>query len=197
MSSGPQSLVASAASSVMSDLWSSGSGAGLKSPNVIIEKEERRKEANEENVAVDVEHAKTISTSGCGSSSGVVGSGPSKRSKQVVKRPVAIGARSQTRRSSRLSASASGGRTLRPRSVSTSARADVLRASERGKRLAQIRTRKDKDKSTKARRLKDDSGDAEGLQMSTSANGTKRVSAPFCGAFLYGSIYLVLTTWAY
>lgn len=183
-SSVPQSLVASAVLSVPLVLGSSGSGVCVESPNVIVEKEGGRREANEENVADD-EHAKIqpssdmISTSGCGSSVLVAGSGPPAISKQVVKRPVEIGARSRTRRVSKLSSSASSGRSLRPRSVSNSVstRADVLRANERGKRLAQIRARRGgrtKDQLGKSRPLEKKTGSVEGHEMSTSASELRR-----------------------
>ncbi|KAJ3568547.1 hypothetical protein NP233_g5636 [Leucocoprinus birnbaumii] len=181
-SSSSQSTVASAASSVTLELGTG--GASVNRLDVIVEKEGGKKEAGEENLADD-EHAKIqhpsemISTSDCGRSAQVAGSGPTKTSKQLVKRPVEIGARSRTRRVSKSSSSANGGRSLRPRTVSNSitTRADVLRANERGKRLAQIRTRKGgraKDQLGKSGRLEGGTGSVGSNPMSGSASDLGR-----------------------
>ncbi|KXN84975.1 hypothetical protein AN958_11820 [Leucoagaricus sp. SymC.cos] len=183
-SSHPQSLVASAASSVLSETGPPSCGVVVENSDVITEKEGGRADTNEENVA-EADHAKTrpssemISTSGCGSFAEEAGSGSPIIAKQVVKRPVETGARSRPRRSSRISSSVNGGKSARTRSASNSAsaRADVLRASERGRRLVQIRTRKEahaRDKLANSARPKKNSENVERDEGSSSASELRR-----------------------
>lgn len=188
------STIASAASSVLSEMGSFRGGTVVDSSNVIVKNEGCREEVVKENV-VDIGHAKTelsseiISTSGCGSFERVKGSGQPTSAKGPVKRRVEIGARTRMRRSSRLSSSANGGKSLRTRSISnsTSARGEVLRASERGRRIALVRARKEARGKDRQGGLTEQQNASEGL---SSANGLKSVSTlwgfvvlPFCSLF--------------
>jgi hypothetical protein len=115
------------------------------------------------------------STGGCESN---LESGKLTSAKGPLKRLSGPGTRTRVRRSNRLSSSANVGKSLQARSVSNSAstRGDVLRASERGRRLALLRTRqeaRDKKKSNKTVEHQTDSA------ASSSARGVIYVSSLF------------------
>lgn len=148
------------------------------------------REEADEGIVVDNDYAKIafssemISTGECGSHIVETGSGSAATVKKVVKGSAGNGARSRARnrKVSNTTLSVNGGRTLRPRSVSnsTSARGEVLRASERGKRLAQVRARKEarqKDKQGKLEKAEKMSGSIGGVEGSSCGNELKRVSA--------------------
>jgi len=178
-SSGQRSLAASVVAPL--DLGSVTSGACLGISDVTNENEGGRMEG----IMVDNKHAKTqrssmsISTNAKGSSARVADSGLMPIPGQVVKRPVRIGARNRTRRKLKSSSAVSGGGISRPRSNSNSvsARADVLCASKRGKRLSQVRTRKDRarDHLNKSGQLGLEMGNIEEVQTSTSVDKLRRV----------------------
>jgi len=149
-----------------------------------------REEASEGNV-VENDRAnmpfssEMMSTSECGSGIVETGSGSATTAKKVVKGSAVNGARIRTRTRRNSSLSVNGGRTLRPRSVSNSAsvREEVLRASERGRRLAQVRARKEartKDKLGKVDEAEKESGNGRGNEGSSCSNELKCVSAHGC-----------------
>ncbi|KAF9447839.1 hypothetical protein P691DRAFT_793133 [Macrolepiota fuliginosa MF-IS2] len=163
------------------------SRAAVNDLGVIKENEGVREGVHEEN-AVDIGHAKIkvtpemISTSGGGSYQVETESGLSANAKKPVKRMFGHGARDRVRRVSKTSSSANGPRSLRPRSISNSAssRAEVLHASERGRRLAQLRTRKEVRRNDKRNRPGEvglNSGDAE-EKSSTDEHKRSNVTYP-------------------
>lgn len=190
-SGGSLSTAVPTSSSAVSEMGLCSGDTTMNHPYVFAENEGDREEANEENV-VDAGHTKTelspemISTNGCGSRPTESGSGLPTNTKKVVKGSIGTGARTRARRMSKISSSVNGGRLLRPRSVSSSAsaHAEVLRASEREKRLAQVRTRKEahrRDKRGKPEEVKKGSGGHGGDEGSSTVSELGRVSALFAG----------------
>lgn len=158
-----------------------GIAAGGSDDNVHIRGD--REEVNEENI-VDKDDAKIgfssemISTGECGSHIVETGSGSAATAKKDAKGSAGARTRTRNRKVSNTSLSVNGGRALRSRSVShsTFARGEALRASERGKRFAQVRARKEackKDKEGKSDKAENMSGRMEG---SSCGNELKRVS---------------------
>jgi len=177
-SSGPQPSVASVVAPL--DLGSITSGACMGILDVTDENEGGRMEG----IMAGNKHTKTqhssmlASISADGSSAGATDSKPPPVSGQVVKRPIRIGARIRTRRKLKSSSAVSGG-ISRPRSNSNSVstRAGILCASKRGKRLSQVRTRKDRarDHLNKSGQLYHERDNVEGVQTGTSVDKLRHV----------------------
>ena len=178
-SSGPQSSVASVVAPL--DLGSVTSGACMGISDVTDENEAGRMEG----IMTGNKHAKTqhssmlVSANANGSSTGATDLRPPPVSGQVVKRPIRIGARIRTRRKLKSSSAVSGGGISRPRSNSNSVstRADVSCASKRGKRLSQVRTRKDRARVhlNKSAQLYQEMSNVEEVQASTSLDKLRHV----------------------